>query len=65
MLSHEALHYVGSAAYAASHVDGIDRSLATFAAVARVRAAGHRRRLFTASPATFPCSCAGSIPKRS
>ncbi len=29
MLSHEALHYVGSAAYASSHVDGIDRSLAT------------------------------------
>ena len=29
MLSHEALHYVGSAAYAASHTDGIDRSLAT------------------------------------
>jgi long-chain acyl-CoA synthetase len=29
MLSHEALHYVGSAAYASSHVDGVNRSLAT------------------------------------
>ena len=29
MLSHEALHYVGSAAYTASHIDGIDRSLGT------------------------------------
>ena len=29
MLSHEALHYVGSAAHAASHIDGIDRSLGT------------------------------------
>ena len=29
MLSHEALHYVGSAAYAASHVEGINRSLGT------------------------------------
>jgi long-chain acyl-CoA synthetase len=29
MLSHEALHYVGSAAYAASHVDGVNRSLVT------------------------------------
>ena len=27
MLSHAALHYVGSAAYAVSHVDGINRSL--------------------------------------
>jgi long-chain acyl-CoA synthetase len=29
MLSHEALHYAGSAAYAASHVEGINRSLGT------------------------------------
>jgi long-chain acyl-CoA synthetase len=29
MLSHEALHYVGSAAFTASHIDGIDRSLGT------------------------------------
>ena len=29
MLSHAGLHYVGSAAYGASHVDGINRSLAT------------------------------------
>lgn len=29
MLSHEALHYVGSAGYSTSHVDGINRSLGT------------------------------------
>jgi long-chain acyl-CoA synthetase len=29
MLSHAALHYVGSAAYAASHIEGITRSLVT------------------------------------
>jgi long-chain acyl-CoA synthetase len=29
MLSHQALHYVGSAAHSASHVDGVNRSLAT------------------------------------
>ncbi len=29
MLSHAALHYVGSAAYAASHITGINRSLVT------------------------------------
>jgi long-chain acyl-CoA synthetase len=29
MLTHASLHYVGSSAYSASHVDGINRSLAT------------------------------------
>jgi long-chain acyl-CoA synthetase len=29
MLSHAALHYVGSAAYTSSHIDGINRSLVT------------------------------------
>jgi long-chain acyl-CoA synthetase len=29
MLTHEALHFVGRAAYTASHIDGINRSLAT------------------------------------
>ena len=29
MLSHAALHYVGSAAYASSHIEGITRSLVT------------------------------------
>ena len=65
MLSHAALHYVGSAAYAASHVDG-DQSLAgDAAAVARLRAAGHGRGLSLPSSATSPCCCGGSIRTRS
>ena len=65
MLSHANLHYVGSAAYAASHVAGVNRSLVTLplshAYGLLVTVVG----LSLPSSATSPCCCGGSIRTRS